>query len=68
MRIVNVYTKKEDRGLSYTYRFEFKNIPYKMYPSLMLHYANHRIIGSMLCNLHEYNSLRKVNPYENIRS
>ena len=68
MKIINVYTKKEDRGLSHTYRFEFKNIPYKIYPSFMLHYANHKIIGSMLSHLHEYTSLRKVNPYETIRS
>ena len=67
MKIINVYTKKEDRGLPYTYRFEFKNIPYKIYPSLMLHYTSRNVIGSMLSHLHEYTSLRKVKPYENIR-
>lgn len=66
MKISNVYTQEEENK-QYTYRFEFKNIPYKIYPSLMLHYTRNAVVGSMLCHLHEYTSLYKVKPYENIR-
>lgn len=66
MKISNVYTQEEENK-QYTYRFEFKSIPYKIYPSLMLHYVSGKVIGSMLSNLHEYTSLYRVKPYENIR-
>lgn len=66
MKISNVYTQKEDNG-QYNYRFEFKNITYKVYPSLMLHCKSNIVGGSMLSHLHEYTSLYKVKPYENIR-
>ena len=66
MNISNVYTQEEENK-QYNYRFEFKNITYKVYPSLMLHYRSNAVGGSMLCHLHEYTSLRKVKPYENIR-
>ena len=66
MKIVNVYTQEEDNK-QYTYRFEFKGVTHYIYPSFMMHYSTHRVHDSMLCNLHEYTSLRKVKPYENIR-
>ena len=66
MQLSNVYTQEEESN-QYTYRFEFKDITHYIYPSFMLHYSSRRIVDSMLCDLHEYNSLRKVNPYENIR-
>ena len=66
MKISNVYTQEEENK-QYTYRFEFKNIPYKIYPSLMLHCKYNIVAGSMLSHLHEYTSLYKVKPYENIR-
>ena len=66
MNINNVYTQEEENK-QYTYRFEFKNIPYKIYPSLMLHYTCNIVVGSMLSHLHVYTSLYKVKPYENIR-
>ena len=66
MKISNVYTQEEDNK-HYTYRFEFKDVTHYIYPSLMLHYSECGIIGSMLCDLHEYTSLYKVKPYENIR-
>ena len=66
MKISNVYTQEEENK-QYTYRFEFKNIPYKIYPSLMLRYTRNIVVGSMLSNLDGYTSLRKVKPYENIR-
>lgn len=66
MKISNVYTQEEENK-QYNYRFEFKNITYKVYPSLMLHYKSNTVGGSMLSHLHEYISLRKVKPYENIR-
>lgn len=65
MKISNVYIKKEDNK-QYTYRFEFKDITYRIYPSFMLHYTRCGISGSMLCHLHEYISLCKCKPYENI--
>lgn len=65
MKISNVYTQEEENN-RYTYRFEFKNITYKIYPSLMLHHKYNHVVGSMLSNLHEYSSLHKVRPYENI--
>ena len=67
MKLVNVYTQSEGNN-QYTYRFEFKDITHYIYPSLMLHYSECGIIGSMLCGLHEYSSLRKVKTYETIRS
>lgn len=66
MNISNVYIQEEDNE-QYNYRFEFKNIAYKKCPSLMLHYWHNTIRGSLLSQLHEYTSLRKVKPYENIR-
>ena len=66
MKISNVYIQEEENK-HYNYRFEFKNIPYKIYPSLMLHCKYNIVVGSMLSHLHEYISLRKVKPYENIR-
>ena len=67
MRLVNVYTQ-EEINKQYTYRFEFKDMTYRVYPSLMLHYTKCRIAGSMLSHLHEYSSLRKIKTYETIRS
>ena len=67
MKISNVYTQSEGNN-QYTYRFEFKDITYRVYPSLMLHYTECRIVGSMLSHLHEYNSLSKVKAYETDRS
>ena len=67
MKISNVYIQEEDNK-HYNYRFEFKDITYWLYPSLMLHYTECKIVGSMLSNLHEYNSLSKVKAYETIRS
>ena len=67
MKLVNVYTQEEDNK-QYTYRFEFKGVTHYIYPSFMLHYASRRVVNSMLCNLHEYNSLSKVKTYETIRS
>ena len=67
MKISNVYTQSE-RNNQYTYRFEFKDITYSVYPSLMLHYTECRIEGSMLSHLHKYNSLSKVKAYETLRS
>ena len=67
MRLVNVYTQEEDNK-QYTYRFEFKGVTHYTYPSFMLHYDIHKIVNSMLCDLHEYNSLSKVKTYETIRS
>ena len=67
MKISNVYTQEEENK-QYTYRFEFKDITHYIYPSLMLHYSECGIIGSMLCDLHEYNSLSKVKAYETVRS
>ena len=66
MKISNVYTQEEDNK-QYTYRFEFRDITYRVYPSFMLHYTGCRVGGSMLCHLHEYNSLSKVKAYETIR-
>ena len=66
MQLSNVYTQ-EEINKQYTYRFEFKDITHVIYPSLMLHCIGRRIVGSMLSHLHEYTSLRKVKPYENIR-
>lgn len=66
MKISNVYTQEEENK-QYTYRFEFKDIPYKIYPSLMLHCKYNIVTGSLLSRLHEYISLYKVKPYENIR-
>ena len=67
MRLVNVYIQEEDNK-HYIYRFEFKDVTHYIYPSFMLHYTSRRVIDSMLCNLHEYNSLSKVKAYETIRS
>ena len=67
MKISNVYTQEEENK-KYTYRFEFKGVTHYIYPSFMLHYASRRVVDSMLCNLHEYNSLSKVKAYETIRS
>ena len=67
MKISNVYTQSKGNN-QYTYRFEFKDITYWVYPSLMLHYTECRIVGSMLCDLHEYSSLSKVKAYETVRS
>ena len=67
MRLVNVYIQEEENK-KYTYRFEFKDITHYIYPSFMLHYASRRIVDSMLCDIHEYNSLSKVKTYETIRS
>ena len=66
MKISNVYTQSEDNK-QYTYRFEFKDVTHYIYPSFMLHYASRRVVDSMLSQLHEYTSLCKVKPYENIR-
>ena len=66
MRLVNVYSQSEGNN-KYTYRFEFKDVTHYIYPSFMLHYASHKIVDSMLSQLHEYTSLHKVKPYENIR-
>ena len=66
MNISNVYTQEEESN-QYTYRFEFKDVTHYIYPSFMLHYSSRRIVDSMLCNLHEYTSLRKVKPYEDTR-
>ena len=63
MKLTNVYTQ-EERNKQYTYRFEFKGVTHYIYPSFMLHYASHKVIDSMLCDIHEYNSLRKVKAYE----
>lgn len=65
MKISNIYIQKEENK-QYTYRFEFKNIPYKLYPSLMLHWKRNIVVGSLLSQLHEYTSLHKAKPYENI--
>ena len=67
MKICNVYTQ-EEINKQYTYRFEFKGITHVIYPSFMLHCTGRRLVGSMLCHLHEYNSLSKVKAYETIRS
>lgn len=67
MKITSVYTQEEDNK-HYTYRFEFKDVIYYIYPSFMLHSDSHRVVNSMLDNLHEYNSLSKIKPYENIRN
>ena len=67
MKISNVYSQSEGNN-QYTYRFEFKDITYRVCPSFMLHYTNCRIVGSMLSHLHEYNSLSKVKAYETVRS
>ena len=67
MKINNVYTQEEENK-QYTYRFEFKDVTHYIYPSFMLHYSSRRVVDSMLCGLHEYTSLHKVKPYENIRS
>ena len=67
MRLVNVYIQEEDNK-HYTYRFEFKGVTHYIYPSFMLHYDSHKIVNSMLCDLHEYNSLSKVKTYETNRS
>ena len=67
MKLVNVY-KQEEENKKYTYRFEFKGVTHYIYPSFMLHYDIRRVVDSMLCDLHEYNSLSKVKPYETIRS
>ena len=67
MRLVNVYTQEEENK-KYTYRFEFKGVTHYIYPSFMLHYDIRRVVDSMLCNLHEYNSLSKVKAYETVRS
>ena len=67
MKISNVYIQ-EEINKQYTYRFEFGDITHVIYPSFMLHCTNRRLAGSMLCDLHEYNSLRKVKAYETIRS
>ena len=67
MKLVNVY-KQEEENKKYTYRFEFKGVTHYIYPSFMLHYDIRRIVDSMLCDLHEYNSLSKVKTYETIRS
>lgn len=64
MKISNVYTQKEENK-QYTYRFEFKDVTRYIYPSFMLHYASHKIVDSMVSQLHEYTSLHKVKPYEN---
>ena len=66
MKISNVYIQEEDNK-HYTYRFEFKDVTHYTYPSFMLHYDSHKIVDSMLSQLHEYTSLHKVKPYENIR-
>ena len=66
MKISNVYTQEEESN-QYTYRFEFKDVTNYIYPSFMLHYDSHKIVGSMLSQLYEYTSLRKVKPYENTR-
>ena len=67
MKISNVYTQSEGNN-QYTYRFEFKDVTHYIYPSFMLHYASCRVVDSMLCGLHEYNSLSKVKAYETLRS
>ena len=67
MRLVNVY-KQEEENKKYTYRFEFKGVTHYIYPSFMLHYDIRRVVDSMLCDLHEYNSLSKVKAYETLRS
>ena len=67
MKLTNVYIQ-EEKNKQYTYRFEFKGVTHYIYPSFTLHYASHRVVGSMLGHLHEYNSLRKVKAYETIRS
>lgn len=67
MKISSVYTQ-EEINKQYTYRFEFKDITHVIYPSFMLHFNGHKLAGSMLCHLHEYNSLSKVKSYETIRS
>ena len=66
MRLVNVYIQEENN--QYTYRFEFKGVTHYIYPSFMLRYSSHKIVNSMLCDLHEYSSLSKVKVYETIRS
>ena len=66
MKISNVYTQEEESS-QYTYRFEFKDVTHYIYPSFMLHCIGRRVVDSMLCNLHEYTSLRKVKPYEDTR-
>ena len=67
MKISNVYIQEEENK-KYTYRFEFKGVTHYIYPSFMLHYASRRVVDSMLCNLHEYNSLSKVKANETNRS
>ena len=67
MRLVNVYTQSEGNN-QYTYRFEFKDVTHYIYSSFMLHYVSRRVVDSMLCHLHEYNSLSKVKAYEAITS
>ena len=67
MKLVNVYTQEEDNK-QYTYRFEFKGVTHYIYPSFMLHYASRKVVDSMLCDLHEYNSLSRVKVYEIVRS
>ena len=67
MKISNVYIQEEENK-KYTYRFEFKGVTHYIYPSLMLHYTECKIVGSMLSHLHEYNSLSKVKAYETVRS
>ena len=66
MKISNVYTQ-EEKNSQYTYRFGFKDVTHYIYPSFMLHYSSRRIVDSMLCNLHEYTLLSKVEANENIR-
>ena len=66
MKISNVYTQEEENK-QYNYRFEFKDVTHYICPSLMLHYGSNTVGGSMLSHLHEYTSLHKVKPYENIR-
>lgn len=66
MKISNVYIQEEENK-QYTYRFEFKDVTHYIYPSFMLHYDSHKIVDSMLSQLHEYTSLHKVKLYENIR-
>ena len=67
MRLVNVYIQEEENK-KYTYRFEFKDVTHYIYPSFMLYYTSRRVVNSMLCGLHEYSSLRKVEPNETNRS
>lgn len=68
MKISNIYIQ-EEKSKQYNYRFEFKDITNNQFPSFMLYRAPYnKVVSSMLDNLHEYNSLSKVKPYENTRS